>query len=84
MPVGVRLLQFITLGFTEERANRFAGMGKARIVFIHFYLRNDGDRFLRAARRQAVVQRLLDEVADTALGVCHAVGQRGEGSPSRS
>ena len=42
---------------------------------------DDRDRLLLATRRQAVVERLLDQVADAALGIRHAVCQRGQRQP---
>lgn len=72
----MRLLQFIALAFAEERADRLSRMGKAGIVFIDFNLRDDGNRLLLAALGEAVIQRLLNEVADAALGISDAVGQR--------
>ncbi len=78
MPVGMSLLKRVPLGFAEKRANRFGGMGKAGIVFIHFHLGDHRHRLLFAAGGKAVVQRLLDQIADPALGIGHAVCQRGE------
>ena len=78
MPVRVRKLQFVALRLAEKRADGFRRVRKTRIVFIHLHLGDDRDRFLFPARRQAVVERLLDQVADPALGIRHAVCQRGQ------
>ena len=77
MPVRMRKLQFVALRLAEERADGFRRVRKARIIFIHLHLRDDRDRFLLPARGQAVVERLLDQLANPALGVRHAVCQRG-------
>ncbi len=55
MPVRVRALQLVALCLAEKRTDRFRRVRKAGIVFIHLYLRDDRDRFLLAARGQAVV-----------------------------
>ena len=81
MPVRVRLLQIIALRLAEESANRFRRVRKAGIVFIHFDLGDDRDRFLLPAPRQTVIERLLDQVADTALGIRDAVCQRRQREP---
>ncbi|CSG01762.1 Uncharacterised protein [Shigella sonnei] len=51
-------------------------MGKTWIVFIHFHLSYHGDGFFLAVTRQSVIQRLLDQIADAALRICHTVRQR--------
>ncbi len=56
-------------------------MGKARVVLVHFNLSHHRHRLLLAAGGETVVQRLLDQVADPALSVGHAVRQRGQGQP---
>ena len=75
-PARIDPLQFITLHFAKERADRLGRIGKAGIVFIHFNLGDDGNRLLLAALGKAVIQRLLDQVADAALGIGDAVSQR--------
>ena len=77
----MRLLQFITLRLTEERADGFSRMAEAGIVFIHLHLRDDRDRFLLPAGGQAVVECLLDQIADSSLRVRHAVRQRRQRQP---
>ena len=62
-------LQLVALCLGEERTDRFGRVSKTRIVFIHLHLRNDRDRFLLPARGQAIVERLLDQVANPALSV---------------
>ncbi len=77
MPVGMGALQFIPLGFAEEGANRFSRMVKTGVVFVDLDLGDHRHRLLLAAGGKAVVQRLLDQIADPALGIGHAVRQRG-------
>ena len=77
----MRKLQIVALRLAEESADGFRRVHKTGIIFIHLHLGDDRNRFLFPARRQAVVERLLDQVADAALGIRHAVCQRGQRQP---
>ena len=60
----------------EERADRLGRVPKRRIVRVHHHLGHDGhDGLLQALPPQFVLERLLDLVADRALGVRYAALQ---------
>ncbi|MNY24549.1 hypothetical protein D3C86_1582730 [compost metagenome] len=48
-------------------------MSEVRIVFIHLYLGDHRHRLFVTAATETVVECLLDQVADAALGIRHTV-----------